>query len=103
MAWNIPTQEFGTAMFIVGAPGHSWQNVASGGVSIGHKSSIFASKVMATTVIDLLMNPDAVNKAKEELKQRMKGSVYKSPLPKNLKPPLDQLPGRFAQQPPITR
>ncbi len=103
VAWNMPTQEFSTAMFIVGAPGHSWQNAASGGVSIGHKSSIFASKVMATTVIDLLMNPDVVNEAKEEWKQRMNGVIYKSPLPKNLEPPLDQLPTKFAQQPPLTR
>jgi aminobenzoyl-glutamate utilization protein B len=91
VSWNMPTLEFNTAMFIVGAPGHSWQNTASGGTSIGHKSSIFASKVMATTVIDLLMKPEAINKANEEWKQRMKGLVYKSPLPKDLKPPMDQL------------
>jgi aminobenzoyl-glutamate utilization protein B len=96
VAWNMPTQEFSTTMFIMGAPGHSWQNVASGGTSIGHKSSIFASKVMATTVIDLLMKSEVVNKAKEEWKQRMEGVVYKSPLSKDLKPPLDQLPSKRA-------
>jgi len=92
VAWNMPTQQFGTAMFIVGAPGHSWQNVASGGMSIGHKSTIFASKVMAATVIDLLTKPEILKKAKEEWKERMKGLSYKSPLPPDLKPPLDQLP-----------
>ncbi len=91
VSWNMPTQEFSTAMFTVGAPGHSWQNAASGGTSIGHKSSIFASKVMATTVIDLLMKPEVLNKANEEWKQRMKGFVYKSPLSEDLKPPMDQL------------
>lgn len=68
------------------------RNVASGGTSIGHKSSIFASKVMATTVLDLLTRPEALKKAKEEWKERMKDLVYKSPLPPDLKPPLDQLP-----------
>ncbi len=92
VAWNVPTVEFNTTMFIVGAPGHSWQSVASGGMSIGHKSSIFASKVMATTAIDLLTRPEVLSKAKEEWKERMKSLVYKSPLPKDLKPPLDQLP-----------
>ena len=92
VAWNTPTQQFGTAMFIVGSPGHSWQNVASGGTSIGHKSSVFASKIMAATVIDLLSKPVLLKKAKEELKNRMSGLVYKSPLPPDLKPPLDQLP-----------
>ncbi|RJS88757.1 amidohydrolase [Candidatus Bathyarchaeota archaeon] len=92
VAWNTPTQQFSTTMFIVGSPGHSWQNVASGGTSIGHKSSIFASKVMAATVIDLLTKPEVLRKAKEEWKRRMKGLTYKSPLPPDLKPPLDQLP-----------
>jgi len=91
VAWNMPTQEFGTAMFIVGSPGHSWQNVASGGMSIGHKSTVFASKVMATSVIDLLTKPKLLREAKYEWKERMKGLVYKSPLLPTLKPPLDQL------------
>lgn len=94
VAWNTPTQEFSTAMFIVGAPGHSWQNVASGGMSIGHKSTIFASKVMATTVVDLLNKPAMLKKAKEEWKGKMEDLTYKSPLPSELAPPLDQLPNK---------
>jgi len=97
VAWNTPTQQFSTSMFIVGSPGHSWQNVASGGTSIGHKSSIFASKIMAATVIDLLLKPVLLKKAKEELKTRLSGLVYKSPLPSDLKPPLDQLPPTFKE------
>jgi len=92
VAWNLPTQQFSTTMFILGSPGHSWQNTASGGTSIGHKSSVFASKVMATSVIDLLTKPDILKKANEEWKEKMKGLTYKSPLPPDLKPPLDQLP-----------
>ncbi len=97
VGWNTPTQQFSTSMFIVGSPGHSWQNVASGGTSIGQKSSIFASKIMAATVIDLLSKPVLLKKAKEELKNRMSGLVYKSPLPTDLKPPLDQLPPTFKE------
>lgn len=97
VAWNTPTQQFSTAMFIVGSPGHSWQNVASGGTSIGQKSSIFASKIMTATVIDLLLKPVTLKKAKEELKNRMSDLIYKSPLPPDLKPPLDQLPPTFKE------
>jgi len=92
VAWNMPTLQFATTMFIVGSPGHSWQNVAAGGTSIGHKSSIFASKVMATSTLDLLTKPEILKKAREEWKESMKGLLYKSPLPPDLKPPLDQLP-----------
>ena len=92
VAWNVPTQQFGTAYFVVGCPGHSWQHTAIGGTSIAHKSTIFASKVMATTVIDLLMNPELLKAAREDWETRMEGLTYKSPLPPDLKPPLDQLP-----------
>ena len=92
VAWNTPTQQFSTVMFIVGAPGHSWQHTASGGTRIGHKSSIFASKVMATSVLDLLTTPEVLESARKDWEKRMKGLVYKSPLPPDLEPPLDQLP-----------
>jgi aminobenzoyl-glutamate utilization protein B len=91
VAWNIPTVQFRTVYTIVGAAGHSWQNTASNGTSIGHKSTIFASKVMAATVIDLLTKPDLIIEAREEWEKQMQGRVYKSPLPVDAKPPLDQL------------
>ncbi len=92
VAWNMPTQQFGTVYAVVGSPGHSWQNVATNGTGIGQKGSVFASKVMATSVLDLLMKPEILNSAKQDWNQRMEGLVYKSPLPPDLKPPLDQLP-----------
>ncbi len=91
VAWNTPTVQFRTVYTIVGAPGHSWQNVASNGTSIGHKSTTFASKVMAGSVIDLMHKPELLLKAKEEWKRQMMGREYKSPLPEGSKPPLDQL------------
>jgi aminobenzoyl-glutamate utilization protein B len=91
VAWNCPTQQFSTAYFIVGAPGHSWQHTAVGGMSIGHKSTVFASKVMAATVLDLLTEPELLEKVRKDWEERMEGFTYKSPLPPDLKPPLDQL------------
>ena len=89
VSWQAPTVEFSTATWILGTPAHSWQAVAQNGVGIGHKSLIFAAKVMASTVIDLLTNPDILNKAKEEHKQRINGKKYKSPIPPEHKPPID--------------
>ena len=91
MAWNLPTIQFRTVYTIIGAPGHSWQNVATNGTSIGHKSTIFASKVMASTVIDLLEKPSLLQAAKDEWSMKMKDKTYKCPLPDDLRPPLDQL------------
>jgi aminobenzoyl-glutamate utilization protein B len=90
VSWHAPTMEFGTTTYVLGTPGHSWQNVAMSGMSIGHKSLIFASKVIAASAIDLLTKPDLLKAAKEELDKRLIGRTYKSPVPPEAKPPLDQ-------------
>ena len=91
VSWMAPAMEFSTAACVLGTPGHSWQFTAQSGMSIGHKSLIFASRVMAATVIDLITDPDRREKAQQEWKSRMAGKQYLSPLPRDLKPPLDQL------------
>jgi aminobenzoyl-glutamate utilization protein B len=90
VSWHTPTMEFGTTTYVLGTPGHSWQNVAMSGMSIGHKSLIFASKVIAASAIDLLTKPDLLKAAKEELDKRLMGRTYKPPVPPEAKPPLDQ-------------
>jgi aminobenzoyl-glutamate utilization protein B len=89
VSWQAPAVEFGTATFVLGTPGHSWQAVAQSGVGIGHASLIFAAKVMAATVIDLFTNGDALTKARGEHRQRIGNNKYKSPIPLDHKPPLD--------------
>lgn len=92
VSWQTPTAEFNTGSRILGAPGHSWMMTATGGMSIGHKNVIFASKVQACTILDLLTKPKELKKAWKELEKRKGGREYKSPLPSELKPPLKQLP-----------
>jgi len=89
VSWQIPAVEFSTATWVLGTPGHSWQNVAQSGVGIGHKSLIFAAKVMAATSIDLLTDTELLKRANKEHKQRLAGKEYKSPLPLGIQPPLD--------------
>ncbi|UCH32888.1 MAG: amidohydrolase [Candidatus Bathyarchaeota archaeon] len=89
VSWQVPTVEFGTATWVLGTPAHSWQAVAQSGVGLGHKSLLFASKVMGTTVIDLLTNEESLREAKEEHKRRLRNKGYRSPIPSDHKPPLD--------------
>ena len=91
ISWMTPTMEFGTTCCILGTPGHSWQYTAQTGMSIGHKSLIFASKVIAASAFDLMTKPELLNKARAELEERLAGRVYKPPIPADLKPPLHQL------------
>lgn len=90
VSWQTPTMEFGTATYVLGTPGHSWMNVAMSGMSIGHKSLIFAAKIIATSVIDLFTKPDKLKSASDELKKRKRGRIYKSPIPADMNPALDQ-------------
>ncbi len=88
VSWQMPTMEFGTAAFVLGAPGHSWQTVTCSGTSIGHKSLIFASKTMAGTALDLLTRPELLANAKDEHAKKMQGRVYRCAIPDEIGPPL---------------
>jgi len=91
ISWVTPTMEFGTTCCILGTPGHSWQFTAQTGMSFGHKSLMFATKVHADSALDLLTKPELLKKARDEWKERLAGRVYKPPIPADLKPPLHQL------------
>jgi aminobenzoyl-glutamate utilization protein B len=89
VSWQAPTIEFGTATWVLGTPGHSWQSVAQSASGLGNKSLIFAAKVMAGAAIDLLTDPNILYKAKEEHVARTAGKVYRTPIPPDGKPRLD--------------
>lgn len=87
ISWHVPTSGIGTACFPMGSPGHSWQNVASIGSSIGHKGMMVASKVLALSLADMLQSEDVLKQAKEDLQKRMKDRKYTTRIPKGQKPP----------------
>jgi aminobenzoyl-glutamate utilization protein B len=89
VSWKAPTVEFYTSTWVLGTPGHSWQNVAQSGVGLGHKSLLFSAKVMAGAALDLLADEKLVAKAKEEHQRRLGSKKYKSPITADSKPPLD--------------
>jgi len=89
VSWVCPTLEFGTACNVLGAPGHSWAFVACCGSTIGHKSLVFAAKVMAGAALEVLTDENLRYALNEEHEERLKGRTYKTPLPEGLQPPLE--------------
>jgi aminobenzoyl-glutamate utilization protein B len=89
VSWLVPTAEVRTATFVPGTPGHSWQAVACAGMSIGHKGMVVAAKTLALTAIDLLLDPQQVQAARESFAKRKAGHEYRSRLPADQKPPLN--------------
>ena len=89
VSWKTPTMEFNTTTFVLGIPGHSWQSVACSGMSIGHKSLLFASKIIVGTALDLLTKPEQLKEVQKEFTERLKNRIYKTPIPDEIQPPLE--------------
>ena len=60
--------------------------VAQGKTSIAHKGMLHAGKVLAATAIDILNNPDVLEDAKKELKERLGEQKYICPIPEGVNP-----------------
>jgi aminobenzoyl-glutamate utilization protein B len=87
ISWRVPTGGLRTACLAAGSPGHSWQNVAAIGSSIGEKGIIYAAKSLAVTALDLLERPELVAAARADWEQKMEGRKYFSFIPEGQKPP----------------
>ena len=81
VSWNFPTINLSVTTAPVDAPWHAWPVVACGGMSIGHKGMLYASKALAATMIDLYKNPKTVEAIKREFAESAKNSAFKSYIP----------------------
>ncbi|WP_283608860.1 M20 family metallopeptidase [Faecalispora anaeroviscerum] len=86
VSWNVPTSQIVTACYAIGTPEHSWQLVSQDKTSIGHKGMMLAAKVLAGAAVDLLEQPELVEKARREFKERMNGQKYVCAIPKEVLP-----------------
>nr|WP_299172676.1 amidohydrolase [uncultured Allomuricauda sp.] len=78
VSWNVPNINLSVTVAPKDTPWHSWAVVACGGMSIGHKGMVYASKAMAMTMADLFENPKLVDKVKEEFKTRKGDEKYEA-------------------------
>ncbi|KAA1241567.1 amidohydrolase [Aquimarina sp. RZ0] len=81
VSWNVPNINLGVTTAPKDTPWHSWAVVACGGMSIGHKGMLYASKAMAMTMTDLYENPKTLEKVKAEYQKRKGDEVYKAIIP----------------------
>jgi aminobenzoyl-glutamate utilization protein B len=87
ISWKVPTGGLRTTCFAAGSPGHSWQNVACIGSSIGEKGVLLAAKVLSSTAVQLLQDAPLRATAKADLDRRMQGREYTTLVPKGQKAP----------------
>jgi len=72
------------------APWHSWVVVACGGMSIGHKGMLFASKALGMTMVDLFENEQLRQNIRKEFAERKGDQVWKAMLPDG-PPPVEKM------------
>ncbi|WP_028552920.1 M20 family metallopeptidase [Paenibacillus sp. UNC451MF] len=86
VSWIVPTVQCITACMAIGTPFHTWQLVAQGGTSLGHKGMLHAGKVIAATALEVMQNPELLEAAKAELNQYLDEEPYVCPIPADVKP-----------------
>jgi len=63
ISWNVPTVTLNYPSNIQAGPGHNWANAISMATPIAHKGIQYGARVVAMTVLDLLMRPELVDQA----------------------------------------
>ena len=86
VSWVVPTLTVTVATAPSGVPWHAWPVVATGGMSIGHKGLLRASKALAATMVDLYQQPAAVEEIKAEFKAKKGDLVYRPYVPEGPPP-----------------
>jgi len=64
VSWTVPTVTLRYPANIQGLPGHHWSSAVAMATPIAHKGSTTGAKVLAMTVLDLLMRPELIEATK---------------------------------------
>lgn len=87
-SWFAPYATIWVTAGPSGTGWHNWTVVACTGMSIGHKATNCAAKIIAATALDAVFDPEIIKKAKAELQERLKEREYIKLLPDEAIPPL---------------
>lgn len=87
-SYVMPTAQLTMATATLGTATHTWQFTAHGNTPIAHKGMLNAGKVLALTGIRLFEDPELLARARAEWMEET-GGVYECPIPKDVKPRLD--------------
>ncbi|MEA4933621.1 MAG: amidohydrolase [Lawsonibacter sp.] len=88
VSWVCPVVQLSAVTMPGGTIMHSWQEVAVGKSALAHKGMLQAARVIASTTIDAINNPEIIRLAKEEKDRRTGGKPYSCPIPEGIRPPM---------------
>lgn len=86
ISWIVPEITLVATTAPANTAWHGWAVVACGGMSIGHKGLVIASKSLAMTMVDLFENEQLIKNIRTEFDKRKGGHVYKTYIPEGPPP-----------------
>ena len=86
VSWICPVSQCGTSTWPVGTAAHSWQAVACGKSDFAHKGMLYAGQIIAATAIDVCNNPEIIETAWKQLKEKTGNHPYHCPIPPEITP-----------------
>ncbi|MGN0499452.1 MAG: amidohydrolase [Acutalibacteraceae bacterium] len=84
--WVCPVSQCGTSTWPVGTAAHSWQAVACGKSDFAHKGMLYAGQIIAATAVDVCNNPEIIEIAWRQLKEKTGSHPYHCPIPPEITP-----------------
>lgn len=96
-----PVATLKTPCWPIKVPAHSWGTVAVGSTSIGHKGMLTGAEILASTAVDLIAQPEQLEKVKAEFKELSEKIPYKSYVPDDVGPALDLFDNEMAKWRPL--
>ena len=87
-SWFAPYATTWITLAPAGIGWHNWIVASCAGSSIAEKTMDVGAKIIAATAMDVIMNPDIVKAAQQELRDRLADREFKQLLPDDVKPAL---------------
>lgn len=86
ISWIVPEITLTATTAPANTAWHGWSVVACGGMSIGHKGLVLASKSLGMTMVDLFESEQLRKDIRAEFEKRKAGHVYKAYIPEGPAP-----------------
>ncbi len=92
VSWKVPTIQARVATHAIGTQLHTWQVTAQGKSPLAHKGMVHAAKAMAQVAVMGFTDPGLRDAAKKAHQALLDQEPYISPIPEDVRPPLQPRP-----------
>lgn len=89
VSWVVPTANLNFPGIVPGVTIHHWAAGVAPTHSLSHRGQVAGAKALAASILDLLTDPVALDRARAQFAADTKQTRYFSLLPPEAKPPLD--------------